>query len=94
MTTLQRIYEKDNVAIRTHDKFIYSSIIYKFWNGGTSLVEEKYYSSDKPIIIKKKDLRLKRKGYFLYRFFHLEYAPEDYLIRNGYKLIENETDCD
>ena len=88
MTTLQQIYEKNNIAVRTHDKFIYSSVIYKLWSGGASLVEEKYYSSDKPIIIKKKDLKVKKKGYILYRFFNLEYAPEEYLIRNGYEIIE------
>ena len=88
MTTLQKIYEKNNIAVRTHDKFIYSSVIYKLWSGGASLVEEKYYSSDKPIIIKKKDLKVKKKGYILYRFFKLEYAPEEYLIRNGYEIIE------
>ena len=88
MTTLQKIYEKNNIAVRTHDKFIYSSVIYKLWSGGASLVEEKYYSSDKPIIIKKKDLKVKKKRYILYRFFNLEYAPEEYLIRNGYEIID------
>ena len=41
MTTLQKIYEKNNIAVRTHDKFIYSSVIYILWSGGASLVEEK-----------------------------------------------------
>ena len=41
-----------------------------------------------PINIKKKDLRKKKKGYTLFRFFELEYAPEKYLINNGYKIIE------
>ena len=41
-----------------------------------------------PINIKKKDLKVKKKGYILYRFFNLEYAPEEYLIRNGYEIIE------
>jgi hypothetical protein len=58
------------------------------WKGGASLIEEKYYSSNKPISLKKKDLKKKMKGYNLVRFFELEYAPEKYLINNGFKLIE------
>lgn len=56
------------------------------WKNGASLIDEKYYSSNKPISLKKKNL--KKKGYTLVRFFDLEYAPESYLINNGYKVIE------
>ena len=82
------IYEKNNQRITVNDKFIYCSSIYVLWKGGASLIEEKYYSSNKPISLKKKDLKKKKKGYTLQRFFELEYAPEKYLINNGFKLIE------
>ena len=82
------IYEKNNERIIVNDKFIYCSSIYMLWKGGASLIEEKYYSSNKPISLKKKDLKKKMKGYNLVRFFELEYAPENYLINNGFKLIE------
>ena len=42
----------------------------------------------KPISLKKKDLKKKKKEYTLFRFFELEYAPEQYLINNGYKIVE------
>jgi hypothetical protein len=58
------------------------------WKGGASLVEEKYYSSNKPISLKKKDIKKKMKEYTLYRFFNLEYAPESYLINNNFKPVE------
>ena len=82
------IYEKNNQKIIVNEKFIYCSSVYMLWKGGASLIEEKYYSSDKPISLKKKDLKKKMKGYNLYRFFELEYAPESYLISQNFKLIE------
>ncbi len=89
MNPLQKIYEKDNISVIVNDKFIYHSEVYKLWKGGASLLEEKYYSSDKPIRLKKSDIKVKKKDYILYRFFNLEYAPEEYLINNNYKILEN-----
>ena len=86
--TLPTIYEKDNKRIIVHNKFIYCDSIYMIWKNGASLLEEKYYSSDKPISINKKNLKKKMKGYNLFRFFELEYAPESYLCKEGYKLIK------
>ena len=57
-------------------------------------MEEKYISSSKPITIKKKNLSVKKKNYSLRRFFELQFAPEEYLINNGFKIVENETGCD
>ena len=108
MTTLQKIYEKNNIAVQYKRAVAGgndSGAIHQSRGGVRTLavslpsryihapstaanLEEKYYSSDKPIIIKKKDLKVKKKGYILYRFFNLEYAPEEYLIRNGYEIIE------
>lgn len=82
------IYEKGNEKITVNDKFIYCSSVYMLWKGGASLVEEKYYSSSKPISLKKKDIKKKMKEYTLYRFFNLEYAPESYLINNNFKPVE------
>ena len=82
------IYEKNNERIIVNDKFIYCSSVYELWKGGASLIEEKYYSSDKPISLKKKDMKKKGKSYTLIRFFDLEYAPENYLINNNYKIVE------
>lgn len=82
------IYEKGNERIIVNDKFIYCSSVYALWKGGASLIEEKYYSSNKPISLKKKDMKKKGKSYTLIRFFDLEYAPENYLINNNYKIVE------
>lgn len=82
---LPTIYEKNKQRVTANDKFIYCSSIYMLWKGGASLVEEKYYSSDKPIIVK--DIKSKKKGYTLFRFFELEYAPEYYLIQNGWTKV-------
>lgn len=91
MMTSQKIYEKDRIAIRVHDKFIYLCEVYRMWSNGFALEDSKYYASSKPLVLKKKDLVLKKKEYTLRRFFDLEFAPEEYLINNGFKLLENET---
>lgn len=89
MTTSQKIYEKDKNIVYTNDKFIYNDELYLIWSWGASLLEDKYYSSDKPITLKKKDRKLKKKNYIIYRFFTLKFAPEEYLINNGYKIIDD-----
>lgn len=85
MKTLPARYEKDNIQIIVNDKFIYRSTIFKFWKNGATQLDEKYYASSKPIKLKK--VSLKKKDYQLYRFFELEFAPEDYLIKKGYKKL-------
>lgn len=85
---MYKVYEKDKKRIIVNNKFIYCSSVYMLWKGGASLIEEKYYSSNKPISLKKKDIQSKKKGYTLFRFFELEYAPENYLINNSFKIVE------
>lgn len=85
MKTLLVRYEKDNIQIIVNDKFIYRSTVFKFWKNGATQLDEKYYASNKPIKLKKHSL--KRKDYQLYRFFELEFAPEYWLQKQGYKLI-------
>ena len=88
--TSSKIYVKDNIQVITNDKFIYHSEVWKIWKMGAILEEEKYYASPKLLKFKKKDLVLKKKDYSIHRFIELEYAPEDYLVKNGYKLDTNE----
>lgn len=88
--TLLRTYVKDKQIVYVYDKFIYCSSVYKFYDNVVELVDEKYYSSNIPIKLKKKDISVKKKNYSLYRFFNLQFAPEDYLIKNGFKILENE----
>jgi hypothetical protein len=55
------------------------------WRRGASLIDEKYYTSNKPLNIKKIPKLLKKKDYVIQRFINLEGAPEEYLINEGYK---------
>lgn len=82
-------YLKGNQTVFAFDKFIYCSTVYQIWSWGASLLEEKYYSSDKPITLNKKQLVLKRKNYSLHRFFDLKFAKEEWLNDNGWKLIND-----
>lgn len=84
---MHKIYEKDKQIVHTHDKFIYCNSIYQIWSWGAALMEEKYFSSIKPITIKKKNLSVKKKNYSLRRFFELQFAPEEWLLQQGYNLI-------
>lgn len=83
------IYETSKERLFLSDSYIYKSVIYKLWPGGASLFEEKYYSSKTPIKFKKKDLKVKKKDYTLYRFFTLEGAPLEYLVNNGFKKVDD-----
>lgn len=89
MIISQKAYEKDKNIVYVNDKFVYHDEIYLIWSWGASLLDEKYYSSSKPITLKKKDQKLKKKNSIIYRFLTLEFAPEEYLINNGYKIIDN-----
>lgn len=86
-----QIYEKDGVRIKVSDKFIYCSEIYQIWSNGASLVDESYYASSKPLKPSKHKMILKKNTYILQRFLDLEFAPETFLINNGFKLLKDET---
>ena len=61
------------------NKFIYLDEIYYKFKEGISLYATKYYASDKPIKLKKKDLTTKKKNskeYFI-RFFTLIQSPNE-----------------
>ena len=79
-----KTYIKNDEVVGTHEKFIYNVEIYVVWKNGISLYNEKNYACDKPLKFKKKDNILKRKTYKLFRLISMDYAPESYLIRNGY----------
>ena len=54
MTTSVVLYEKNGEIVQVNDKFIYEDAIYKVFKEGIALWDTKYYSSDKPIKLKKK----------------------------------------
>lgn len=85
--TSQKTYEKNDQIVYVNDKFIYCSSVYLIWKWGASLLEEKYYSSKKPITLKKQIV--KKKNYIIQRFFDLQFAPEVWLQENGYTLLTN-----
>ena len=61
------------------NKFIYLDEIYYKFKEGISLYDTKYYTSNKPIKLKKKDLITKKKNskeYFI-RFFTLIQSPNE-----------------
>lgn len=82
-----KIYEKENENVVVGDKFMYCSTVYRLLKGRAEMLEEKYYSSNKPIEIKKKDLKQKTKDFILFRFIDLIQAPEEYLLTNHYKKL-------
>lgn len=60
-------------------KYVYLDEIYYKFKEGISLYDTKYYTSDKPIKLKKKDLTNRKKNateYFI-RFFTLIHSPNE-----------------
>lgn len=80
-----RLSKDGRETVGINDKFIYSDDIYYKFKEGISLYKTTYYSSDKPIKLKKKNYigKYTKDGYFI-RFFNLEFAPLNWLIENGY----------
>ena len=79
-----KTYIKNDETVGVADKFIYHVEVYVVWKNGVALYDEKWYASTSPLKFKKKDNLLKRKTYKFFRLISMDYAPEDYLIRNGY----------
>lgn len=79
-----KTYIKDDEVVGVAKTFIYHIETYVAWKNGVALYDDKWYSSKELLKFKKKDNILKRKTYKLFRLINMEYAPEDYLIRNNY----------
>lgn len=86
---MKQFYIKGDHILRVSKKFIYCSSIYKIWNRGACLLEEKYYASNNPINFKNIPTNVKKNGYRIQRFIELEGAPENYLIAKGYKQLKS-----
>ena len=79
-----KTYIKNDEVVGVAETFIYHIETYVAWKNGVALYDNKWYSSKEPLKFKKKDNILKRKTYKLFRLISMDYAPESYLIRNGY----------
>ena len=81
------IYVKDGHTVTVSPKYVYHSSVHKIWKWGACFIGEQYYASPKPLNIKKIQTKIKKKEYTIQRFIELESAPEQYLLKNGYKLF-------
>jgi hypothetical protein len=79
-----KTYIKNDEVVGVAETFIYHIETYVAWKNGVALYDDKWYSSKEPLKFKKKDNLIKRKTYKLFRLISMDYAPESYLIRNGY----------
>lgn len=84
--TSQIVYVKDRHEVYVSDKYVYHSSVHKMWKRGAQFLDDRYYTSNSPLNLKKVPKVLKKKDYSIYRFITLESAPENYLIKQGYKL--------
>lgn len=85
MRTSPKIYVKGKQEIVVCDKFLYRVSIYKLWKQGFCIISEKYYQCDKPLNLKKIINCIKHKTHSIQRSITLEGAPENHLIKQGYK---------
>lgn len=84
--TSQIVYVKDRHEVYVSDKYVYHSSVHKMWKMGAQFLDDRYYISNSPLNLKKVPKVLKKKDYSIYRFITLESAPENYLIKQGYKF--------
>ena len=83
---MQKIYVKKNQEVLTSAKFIYNITVYKIWNKGAILLEEKHCANTQPLNLKEIPMVLRKENYLIQRYMELVSAPEEYLINKGYKL--------
>lgn len=81
------IYNKDSEYVKVSDRFVYLESIYILLKNRAELYSEKFYKSNNPIKLKKKDFLKKTKKYTLCRFLDLVEAPLEYLLTNKFKKV-------
>lgn len=83
-------YRSGTTSLRRGDKFLYEVCLYKDYPDRVELVDNRFYSTNKPISFNPyKGMRMN--GYVLVKTISWLEAPIDYLISNGFKEVtENE----
>lgn len=81
------MYHKNSEYVKVSDKYVYLESIYILLKNRAELFSEKFYKSNKPIKLTKKNLLKKTKNYTLYRFLDLIEAPLEYLLTNKFKKV-------
>lgn len=82
-----RCFKKDDKIVGVGDKFIYLIEVYDVFPDGLALNMERHVSIDRPLNITKKLLSTKKRKdqkEWQRRYITLEFAPEEYLRKNGY----------
>ena len=48
------IYVKNNHEIKVATKFVYQIEVYRIWKRGAYILDDKFYKTNKPLIVKKR----------------------------------------
>lgn len=82
-------YLTDNGYIITAGStFLYEVSVYKIYKKRAECWGSKFYKTNKPINIKKKDSYRRLNGFVIAKFIDWLEAPEEYIINNNLKLVE------
>ena len=82
-------FRSGNLKCTEGSRFLYEVTLYKDYKDRSELVDNRFYSSSKPI--KYKEVQIcKMDNYLLSKYITLLEAPIDYLLTNGFKEWTNE----
>lgn len=93
LLSVSKLYTKDGVFVKISNGFVYSEEIYKRTPTSFMLIRRQLYTSSQPIIRSKDEIANEDYRYnpeskvAVIRYWELEEAPEEYLIKNNYKLV-------
>lgn len=92
---MEVIYQKNNELAGISDRYIYLEEVYEQFPRMSRLASSRYISLSKPLVRTRKDFKKdyqhdKKTKRTLLRHFILCYAPENYLLREGYEPLTAE----
>ena len=83
------LYKDGRQTVEVLSSYLYELSIYVFYKNRSELLESKFYSSNKPLKIKKDVKTIKKtKDYKVISFLELLGAPQTYMESKGFKLAE------
>lgn len=92
---METLYQRNNALVGIASRYIYLEELFEKTPRMCRLANSRYVSLSKPLVRTRQDLKKdykydKKKKQSWYRTFTLCYAPENYLLREGYDPVTPE----
>lgn len=86
----QNVYSDKQYKLTEYNRFLYEVSLYKIWKDRVECIGNQFYTSNKPLEIRKTTISKKIKDCLLVKYITWLSAPLDYLLQNNFKLVTNE----